>query len=85
MKAAPKSCARRVRVNGEDALITGMDLVRPLFALIPEGYSLIETQTEYVGVLNEQTGDSCDLEWCEIPEHARLTLYPEYYDPQDRR
>ncbi len=74
--------SRLGRVNGARALIVFpshlfSDEPNPqttMFARIADGYQLIETPTDYVGVLNEQTGDSRNLEWEMVPENAKVGI-----------
>ncbi len=74
--------SRLGRINGARALIMFPSHLfgetptpeQTMFARIPDGYQLIETPTDYVGVLNEQTGDSKDLEWEMVPEGAKMGI-----------
>ncbi len=78
----PKYATRLGRVNGTSALIAFPSYVwsddpRPeseTYAPIPDGYQLIETVTDYVGLVNQQTGDSRDLAWETVPAMARVEI-----------
>ncbi len=77
-----KHATRLGRVNGTRALIAFPSYVwsddpRPesaTYAPIPDGYQLIETMTDYVGLVNQQTGESRDLAWETVLEGAKVEI-----------
>ncbi len=77
-----KHATRLGRVNGTRAFIAFptyvWDEVAPreetLYASIPDGYQLIETVTDYVGLVNQQTGDSQNLAWETVLPMARVEI-----------
>ncbi len=69
------------RVQGERALIAFRttlwdDPIREHthYARIPEGYRVVETLMDYVGLVNEQTGEARELTWELLPDDARVEI-----------
>ena len=67
----PKWVTSLGRVNGEEALIHRPSLS---FARIPEGWVTIQTPTDYVGLLNRETGEYRDLVWERLTGTVRVEI-----------
>ncbi len=83
LSTGPKWCCGRGIVNGEEALIAspgyGSCYASPApathqYARIPEGWTLVETETEYVALCDCE-GCHRPLIWGRIPTNAKVAVY----------
>ena len=72
----PKRIITHGRVNGERAIMAPYPHDRPItaqFARVPEGYTLCETELDYVDLVGAD-GTTRAFEWEIVPRGAKIEL-----------